>query len=127
MGVKPLTNAELGLTDRRWGGKAPLCFHILKESELLGGHRLGPVGAGIVAEVVLGLMALARNSYFNARTPFKPAYSQFRMGELLLLAGAIDDRARRPGATDRLTTREPRPGWSRRYNRTAVSRPAGPW
>jgi hypothetical protein len=100
MGVKPLTNAELGLTDRRWGGKAPLWFYVLKESELLGGHRLGPVGAGIVAEVIIGLMALNRSSYFNAPTPFKPAYPQFRMGELLLMAGAIDDRARRPATPE---------------------------
>jgi Animal haem peroxidase len=30
MGVKPLTNAELGLTEAGWTGKAPLWFYVLK-------------------------------------------------------------------------------------------------
>ncbi len=40
MGLKPLTNQQLGLTDPGWKGKAPLWFYVLKEAELLGGHRV---------------------------------------------------------------------------------------
>ena len=39
MGITPLTNAQLGLTEPGWKGKAPLWFYILKESELLGGQQ----------------------------------------------------------------------------------------
>ena len=57
--MTPLTNAELGLTDGRWQGKAPLWFYVLKEAELVhGGRRLGPVGGRIVAETILGLLEL---------------------------------------------------------------------
>jgi hypothetical protein len=93
MGIKALSNAELGLADPRWGGKAPLWFYILKESELRGGRALGPVGGRIVAEVILGLLAFDKTSYLNARTPFIPAKPGMRMGDLLVLAGAIDPRA----------------------------------
>jgi hypothetical protein len=92
MGIKPLTNAELGLTEPGWNGKAPLWFYILKEAELLGGRTLGPVGGRIVAEVVLGLMALDRTSYFTANPSFTPG-PNWKMGDLVLAADAIDPRA----------------------------------
>jgi hypothetical protein len=88
MKLTPLSNADLGLTDSRLGGKAPLWFYILKEAELLGGQQLGPVGGRIVAEVILGLLTLQPSSYFNAKKPFAPATPDFKMGNLLQLAGA---------------------------------------
>jgi hypothetical protein len=93
MGIKPLTNAQLGLTEPGWKGKAPLWFYILKESELLGGKKLGPVGGRIVAEVILGLMALDKTSYFNANPSFVPG-PNYKMGDFILAADAIDPRAR---------------------------------
>jgi hypothetical protein len=93
MGIKPLTNAQLGLTEPGWNGKAPLWFYILKESELLGGQKLGPVGGRIVAEVILGLMALDRTSYFTTNPGFSPG-AGWKMGDLILAADAIDPRAR---------------------------------
>ncbi|HET7480728.1 MAG TPA: heme peroxidase family protein [Rubrobacteraceae bacterium] len=89
MGMTPLSNAELGLTDPGWNEKAPLWFYVLKEAELGGGHRLGPIGGRIVAEVILGILALDKTSYFNARTPFSPDTADFKMGDLLHLAGAV--------------------------------------
>lgn len=51
----------------------PLWFYILKESELVaGGQRLGPVGAEIVAEVLLGLLALDPQSYFRVAPDWRP-------------------------------------------------------
>lgn len=89
MGVAPIPNERLGLTDPRWGGKAPLWFYVLKEAELGGGCRLGPVGGRIVAEVILGLLARDLTSYFNAPVPWSPATTPFAMGDLLVMAGAV--------------------------------------
>lgn len=56
--VTPLTTAELGLTDPRWGGLAPLWFYVLKEAEIqLGGAHPGTVGGRIVADTILGLLS----------------------------------------------------------------------
>jgi hypothetical protein len=92
MGVKPLTNAQLGLTEAGWGKKAPLWFYLLKEAELGGGQKLGPVGGRIVAEVILGLLAMDKTSYFNANPSFNPG-SGFEVGSLILMADAFDERA----------------------------------
>jgi hypothetical protein len=92
MGHKPLTNAQLGLSDPGWQGKAPLWFYVLKEAELGGGDRLGPVGGTIVAEVILGLLAADPTSYFNANPAFDPG-TGYGMGHFLLWADAIDPRA----------------------------------
>jgi hypothetical protein len=89
MKLTPITNADLGLTDPGWGGKAPLWFYILKEAELLGGTQLGPVGGRLVAEVILGILAADKSSYFNAPTGFSPAQADFRMGDLLSMAGVV--------------------------------------
>ena len=97
MGITPLTNAQLGLTEPGWKGKAPLWFYILKESELLGAKKLGPVGGRIVAEVILGLMALDKTSYFNGNPSFVPG-PNYKMGDFILAADAIDPRARDPDA-----------------------------
>ena len=94
MGIAPLSNDMLGLTDPGWGGKAPLWYGILKESEILqNGQRLGPTGGRIVAEVVLGLIDLDDDSYFNADKPWVPndgaTPGTFFMSDLLRLAGAL--------------------------------------
>jgi hypothetical protein len=92
MGLRPLTNTQLGLAESGWKGKAPLWFYILKEAELTGGQHLGPVGGRIVAEVILGLLALDKTSYFNTDPDFNPG-SGFGMGNLILMADALDPRA----------------------------------
>jgi len=61
MKMKPLSNSELGLPDPGmpgWAGKAPLWFYILREAEVRqGGRRLGPLGAKLVAEVIVGILS----------------------------------------------------------------------
>ena len=56
MGLEPISIPALGST--RFGGlfdgRAPLWYYILKEAEVDGGERLGPVGGRIVAEVCSG-------------------------------------------------------------------------
>lgn len=95
MEVSPISNADLGLTEADWGGKAPLWFYILAESEQRqNGRRLGEVGGRIVAEVILGLLDADRNSYlraprgFQPEPPIAPAVGEFRMGDFLKFAGA---------------------------------------
>jgi hypothetical protein len=102
MGIPPLSNAALGLTNPAWNGKAPLWFYILKESELGGGLRLGPVGGRIIAEVILGLLSLDPNSYLNAQNGWTPEVLPFACGDLLLKAGAIsiDGHPEAEGAED---------------------------
>jgi Animal haem peroxidase len=90
MGVTPLTNAELGLTEPGWGGKAPLWFYVLKEAELKhDGSHLGEVGGRIVAETILGILARDKSSYLNVQPSWRPAPGEYRMGDLLLQAGAF--------------------------------------
>lgn len=76
MGLIPLSNVELGVPDPRnagWAGKAPLWFYILREAEIReSGRRLGPVGGRIVTEVILGILNCDKESYLNAKTPFRP-------------------------------------------------------
>jgi hypothetical protein len=94
MGITPLTNEELGLKQPGWGGKAPLWYYVLKEAELLErGRRLGPVGGRIVAEVILGILALDPDSYFNAKPGFQWKEDK-GIGDLILLADALDPRSR---------------------------------
>jgi Animal haem peroxidase len=94
MGITPLTNQQLGLLQPGWGGKAPLWYYVLKEAELINkGKKLGPVGGRIVAEVILGIMALDPESYFN----LKPAFQwqeRKTIGDVILLADALDPRSR---------------------------------
>ncbi|GEO94365.1 peroxidase family protein [Kocuria turfanensis] len=97
MGVAPIPNDRLGLTERGWSGKAPLWFYVLKEAELLGGRTLGPVGGRIVAEVILGVLALDRSSFLNAPTAWAPASTPFACGDLLRMAGVVQEG---PGAEE---------------------------
>jgi hypothetical protein len=94
MGITPLTNEQLGLKQPGWGGKAPLWYYVLKEAELVNkGKKLGPVGGRIVAEVILGIMALDPESYFNLRPGFQ-WQERKTIGDLILLADALDPRSR---------------------------------
>ena len=84
MGLPPLTNAALGLTDTRWGGKAPLWFYVLKEAELQhGGSHLGAVGGRIVAETILAFLHLDKTSYLWASPTFTPMKTPFTVGDFL--------------------------------------------
>ena len=75
MGVRALTNAELGIADLDAGlqGHAPLWFYVLKEAELAsGGAHLGPVGGRIVAEVLIGLLWGDPLSYLRVQPSWRP-------------------------------------------------------
>jgi hypothetical protein len=75
--------------------KTPLWYYILKEAQVRsGGERLGPVGARIVAEVFIGLVAGDNSSYLSQPNwkPTMPAKvpGTFKMTDLLQFVGDID-------------------------------------
>ena len=109
MGVTPLTNEQLGLKQPGWGGKAPLWYYVLKEAELINmGRKLGPVGGRIVAEVILGVMALDPESYFNLKPAFQWQEKK-AIGDVILLANALDPRSRIVLPDDELEPIGPQP------------------
>jgi Animal haem peroxidase len=93
MSITPLTDAQLGIgnVSAEFAGKAPLWFYILKEAERGGGRRLGPVGARIVAEVLIGLLAGDPQSFLRQEPGFRPQApftrrGRFGMAELIRFA-----------------------------------------
>jgi hypothetical protein len=85
MGLPPLTAQQLGLSAfvpnvltsaqaAELSEDTPLWYYILKEAEIApqGGARLGPVGARIVAEVLIGLLDGDPTSYLSVQPTWKP-------------------------------------------------------
>jgi hypothetical protein len=98
MGVPALAKQDLkDLKDYRLGldESTPLWLYCLKEAEVMtGGLHLGPVGARIVGEVIIGLLQLDHDSYAWQRhwRPTLPTISgritgDFRMIDFLAFAG----------------------------------------
>ena len=90
-------------------GNDPLWIYVLKEAaqpaggeKRAAGHRLGPVGARIVAEVFIGLLAADPNSYFAVNPSWTPEGDRdFELPEFLAEAGAPisgEDWEKRPGS-----------------------------
>jgi len=93
MRVTALSNTQLEL-DSSWG-EAPLWYYVLKEAEVLHeGQLLGPVGGGIMAETLVGLLQRDPNSYLYLDPSWKPAppiapeTGKFEFADLLTFAGA---------------------------------------
>jgi len=68
LGAPPATGAELG-TEL---DPTPLWLYVLLEAARGGGQRLGPVGARIVAETLLGLLERDPNSYVCEQPGWSP-------------------------------------------------------
>ena len=97
MNEPPLTADELGLEDFNFPNGTPLWYYILGEAERRGdgGSRLGPIGATIVAEVLLGLIDGDPLSYLSVQplwTPELPAAQDgtFTMADLVRFASPQD-------------------------------------
>jgi hypothetical protein len=85
MGFTPLHLPELAHYGLGLESRTPLWYYILAEAELIGdGIVLGPVGARIVGEVLIGLVDLDPRSYLRVRPDWKPAAG--RLTELLRYA-----------------------------------------
>jgi hypothetical protein len=62
--VEPLSGEQLALAEYGWTDETPLWLYILKEAETRqDGNRLGPVGARIVGEVLIGIIDADAESY----------------------------------------------------------------
>jgi hypothetical protein len=73
MGERPLTREEVGAASAGWQGETPLWYYVLREADVrTGGNRLGPVGARIVGEVVIGLLDLDPTSVRHAPNEWRP-------------------------------------------------------
>jgi hypothetical protein len=80
-GVAPLTPEQVGIASTGWHGETPLWFYILREADVCtGGHRLGPVGGRIVAEVLVGLLDADPTSFRRSHHEWHP---QKRLSELI--------------------------------------------
>ncbi|MGH3829363.1 MAG: peroxidase family protein [Pseudonocardiaceae bacterium] len=89
IGTVPLTDAELGTT-----GPIYLWYYILREADLRhNGGRLGPVGALIVTEVLIGLLDADPISYRSTYPIWTPTLAnsegRFGIAELLRFAGVV--------------------------------------
>ena len=57
-----------------FSSKTPLWFYILQEAkQKAGGDRLGPLGARLVAETIIGLMVVDSSSFLNVTGGWTPA------------------------------------------------------
>jgi hypothetical protein len=73
IGATPLAPEQVGITATGWRAETPLWFYILREADAFtGGHRLGPVGGRIVAEVLVGLIDADPTSFRSAGKKWRP-------------------------------------------------------
>lgn len=76
MGEAPLTPEEVGTSRAGWSSETPLWYYILREADVRqAGDRLGPVGARIVGEVLIGLLDLDPGSVRHAPESWQPSAS----------------------------------------------------
>ena len=74
IGDSPLTGDEVGARGAGWSGETPLWYYILREADVRHeGSRLGPVGARIVGEVLVGLLDLDPESVRHAPASWSPS------------------------------------------------------
>jgi hypothetical protein len=85
MGYQPLHLPELAPYGLGLESQTPLWYYVLAEAELIGdGIVLGPVGARIVGEVLIGLLQLDPRSYLRVQPDWRPTFP--RMTDLLRCA-----------------------------------------
>jgi len=73
---EPLTKDEIGAANSGWPGETPLWYYILREADVrCNGNQLGPVGARIVGEVLVGLLDLDPSSVRHAPDGWQPRSS----------------------------------------------------
>jgi hypothetical protein len=76
LGEEPLTAGDVRTVEAGWHGETPLWYYVLREADVrCGGNRLGPVGARIVSEVLVGLLDLDETSVRHAPEGWQPAFS----------------------------------------------------
>ena len=85
LGIAPLTPDELALP-REWVGETPLWYYLLKEAEArANGDELGPSGARIVGDVLVGIIESDPESFLSVDPNWHPSLGdgEFGIAELL--------------------------------------------
>ncbi len=76
----PLSRDEIGAASVGWRGETPLWYYVQREADVrCGGNRLGPVGARIVGEVLVGLLNLDPSSVRHAPDDWRPTASLIQL------------------------------------------------
>ena len=103
--IDPVTDAvrQMALdvgSDALANAGSPLWLYVLAEAGIIGradgiggndpGEGLGPVGARIVAEVLIGILELDERSYLGANRNWVPTAGQDRIGEILASTNSDD-------------------------------------
>jgi hypothetical protein len=92
IGERALTPDEVGLKAFGWSGETPLWYYVVKEAEVCEeGERLGPVGALIVGEVLLGIVDADPESFRSVDPLWHPTLpardaARFNIADLMVPA-----------------------------------------
>ena len=85
VGAAPLAPDEIGLANLGWTGETPLWYYLLREAAVReDGERLGPVGALIVGEVLLGVIDADPSSQRSADPGWRPSLPSREPGRFTL-------------------------------------------
>ena len=85
VGEEALRADEVGLGTFGWSGETPLWYYLLKEAEVREeGERLGPVGALIVGEVLLGIVDGDPESFRSVDPAWQPTLPSRTPGRFTL-------------------------------------------
>ena len=80
LGEPPLSRDEIGAVSAGWHDETPLWYYILREADVrCGGNALGPVGARIVGEVLVGLLDRDPTSVRHAPDDWQPTVSLLQL------------------------------------------------
>jgi hypothetical protein len=73
LGAESLGAEQIGLVEHGWTGETPLWIYVLKEAEALhDGDSLGPAGARIVGEVLVGIIDADPESFRSVDHLWRP-------------------------------------------------------
>jgi hypothetical protein len=91
IGADPLSEEEVALARHGWEGETPLWLYVLREAAAChDGERLGPVGARIVGEVLVAIIAADPDSYLALDPDWSPTLpshdGRFRLRDVLVPA-----------------------------------------
>jgi Animal haem peroxidase len=90
LGVRVLTDDEVGLREQGWQIETPLWLYVLREADVIcDGDRLGPVGGRIVGEVILGLIDADPESMRSVDRLWRPTLPSRRPGEFQLVDALV--------------------------------------
>jgi hypothetical protein len=85
LGVEPLSTGEVGLRELGWDAETPLWLYVLREADVrAGGDSLGPVGARIVGDVLVGLIDADLESYRSVDRSWRPTLPSRTPGSFAL-------------------------------------------